>query len=203
MKRILVGAALAAISAVMALGAKAQMLPPTPTPSPTPTVSLILDMDVRMAQGDVMRLAEAMPPEKYDFAPTQGEFKGVRTFSQQISHIAATNYMVASAALGEENPFPPGADENGPPSIKGKTAVVKFLSDSFAYAHKAAATLTEANATEMMPSPFGGGKMPRLAILTTVTWHTFDHYGQMVVYARMNGIVPPASQPAAVTSPRQ
>jgi uncharacterized damage-inducible protein DinB len=161
---------------------------------PAPTIGTLLDQEIRMVESEVVPLAEAMPADKYDFAPTQGEFKGVRTFSQQMSHIAATNYMVASAALGEKNPSEAGKNENGPASIQGKDAVVKYLKDSFAYAHKAAASLTAANAMDMIASPFGGGKMARMSIVSVVPWHTFDHYGQAVVYARMNGIIPPASR---------
>jgi hypothetical protein len=72
---------------------------------------------------------------------------------------------------------------------------VKYLKDSFTLAHKAAAGLTAANAMDMVPSAFGSGKTPRMSMASVVPWHTFDHYGQSVVYARMNGIIPPASRP--------
>ena len=88
-----------------------------------------------------------------------------------------------------------GVSENGSASIKGKNAVVKYLKDSYTYAHKATASLTTANAMDMVPSPFGEWEdcadvdwRPR------VGWHSFDHYGQAVIYARMNGIIPPASR---------
>jgi uncharacterized damage-inducible protein DinB len=159
-----------------------------------PSIGKILDGQIKSVEGEVVSLADAMPADKYDFAPTDGQFKGVRTFSQQMTHIAAINYMVSAGALGEKNPSDAGAGENGPESIKGKDAVVKYLKDSFAYAHKAAAAVTTANALDMMPPPFGKEKMPRMGILSVVSWHTFDHYGQAVVYARMCGIVPPASR---------
>src|SRR5260370_480455 len=100
----------------------------------------------------------------------------------------------SSAALGEKNPSEIGPSENGPASIKGKDAVVTYLKDSFVYAHQAAAALTAENMLEMMQSPFGSGKSPRMAIISEITWHTFDHYDQAVVYARINGIVPPATR---------
>jgi len=162
--------------------------------APAPGIGKILDGQVKMVESEAVSLAEAMPAGKYDFAPTGGEFKGVRTFAQQMKHIAAVNYLVASAALGEKNPSEAGEGENGPASIQGKDAVVKYLKDSFVYAHKAANALTAANMTDPMPSPFGSGTMPRIAAASVVVWHTFDHYGQSVVYARMNGIVPPASR---------
>ena len=160
---------------------------------PAPSVSKIIDQ-IRLAERELVPLAEEMPAAKYDFAPTGGEFKTVRTFSQQMSHVAAVNFMVAAAALGVKNPSEAGANENGPASIKGKDAVVKYLKDSFAYAHKAAAALTSENMLEMMQPAFGSGKSPRMGIISEVVWHTFDHYGQAVIYARMNGIVPPASR---------
>jgi uncharacterized damage-inducible protein DinB len=160
----------------------------------TPSIGKILDGEIKSVEGEVVSLAEAMPEDKYDFAPAGEKFQGVRTFAQQMSHIAAVNYMVASAALGEKNPSEPGPGENGPASIKGKEAIVKYLKDSFAYAHKATAATTTANALDLLPSPFGGNKMPRMGILSVVPWHSFDHYGQSVVYARMCGIVPPASR---------
>jgi len=161
---------------------------------PAPSTGKILDGQIKSVESEVVSLAEAMPADKYDFAPKDGQFEGVRTFSQQMTHIAAINYMVSAAALGEKNPSDAGAGENGPASIQGKEAVVKYLKDSFAYAHKAAAAMTTANALDLMPPPFGKEKMPRMGILSIVSWHTFDHYGQAVVYARMCGIVPPASR---------
>lgn len=163
--------------------------------APAPGIDKIVDGQIRTIEREVVSLAEAMPADKYNFAPTQGEFKGVRTFSQQMTHIAAVVYVVSAASMGVKNPSDPGPDENGPASIHGKEAVVKYLKDAFAFAHKAAGELTSANMLDMMPSPFGQGKMPRIQAITMVAWHSFDHYGQSVEYARMNGIVPPASQP--------
>ncbi len=182
--KILLGFAATAIFAAMAFAAD----------KAAPSMSDVFNGQIKMLESEVVPLAEAMPADKYDFRPTQGEFKGVRTFSQQMTHIAAVNYEVAAAALGEKNPSETGESENGPASIKGKEAVVKYLKDSLAYAHKAAAAVTPTNAMELMPSPFGSGKMPRLDLVTIFAWHSFDHYGQAVEYLRMNGIVPPASR---------
>jgi hypothetical protein len=96
--------------------------------------------------------------------------------------------------LGEKNPSEPGQNENGPASLKTKEDIVKYLKDAFAYAHKAMASLTADNLTSMVQSPFGKNKVPRVSMATVAAWHSFDHYGQMVVYARMNGIIPPASR---------
>jgi uncharacterized damage-inducible protein DinB len=161
---------------------------------PAPSISSILDQNIKIAESEIVPLAEAMPADKYDFAPTGPEFKNVRTFALQMKHIAATNYMFAYPVLGEKNPSEKGEGENGPASVKGKEAIVKYLKDSFAYAHKAAASITAENATDMVPSPFGKDKIARMSLVTFVPWHAFDHYGQSVVYARMCGIVPPASR---------
>jgi len=139
-------------------------------------------------------LAEAMPAEKFAFAPTGGEFKGVRTFGQQVSHTAAVLYAVAASIVNQKNPSELGTNENGP-ALDGKDAVVKYLKDAFAYTHKAMASITDQNVMEMVPSPFGRRQVARLSMANVALWHSFDHYGQMVVYARMNGIVPPASRP--------
>src|SRR5437870_12466352 len=92
----------------------------------------------------VVSAADAMPEDKYSFAPTNGEFKGVRTFAQQVKHVAATNYLVASGILGEKPPVEVGG-ENGPDSIKSKADIIKFLKDLFAYAHKAVTSVDEKN----------------------------------------------------------
>ena len=72
---------------------------------------------------------------------------------------------------------------------------MKYVKAAFAYGHKAMLSLTAANLTDQMPSPFGSGKMPRASAASVAVWHSFDHYGQMAIYARMNGIIPPASRP--------
>jgi uncharacterized damage-inducible protein DinB len=162
--------------------------------APQASMGKVLDGQLRSADREIVSLAEAMPAEKYNFRPSDGEFKNVRTFSQQMTHIAAILYEVSAGALGEKNPSEAGKDENGPATITDKTAAVKYLKDAFAYAHKAALAVTSANAMDMLQSPFGNSKTSRIDLVTTLMWHSFDHYGQAVVYARMNGIVPPASR---------
>ena len=157
------------------------------------TVSQIEDRLVGMTEGEFVPAADAMPEDKYSFAPTSGEFKGVRTFAQQVKHVAAVNYMIGAAILEEKPPVELGG-ENGPDSITTKADIVKFAKDSFAYLHKALSSINEKNQTDQIKSPFGEGKVTRLGIATIGLWHPFDHYGQMVVYLRMNGIVPPASR---------
>jgi DinB superfamily len=157
------------------------------------TVSQVLDGGIKNVEGEFVSAADAMPEDKYSFAPTNGEFKGVRTFAQEVKHVAAVNYMVGAAILGEKPPVELGS-ENGPDSIKTKADIMKFIKDSYAYAHKAAATIDEKNMVEPIKNPFGDGEATRLGMATVFAWHSFDHYGQMVEYLRMNGIVPPASR---------
>jgi len=102
--------------------------------------------------------------------------------------------MIGAALLQQKPPVDLGTGENGPASIIGKDQTMRFLKDSFAYLHRAMQTLTEANQRGMIQSPFGNSQSTRLAIALIAAEHCFDHYGQMVVYARMNGIVPPASR---------
>jgi hypothetical protein len=161
---------------------------------PTSAIGKALDQELKVAESDIVPLVEAMPADKFGFAPSNGSFKNARTFQQQATHSAFVIYAVASAILGEKNPSEAGQSENGPPSIQGKEATVKYLKDAFAYGHKAIATINEKNVTELVASPFGNNKVTRLAMASVAVWHTFDHYGQMVVYARMNGVVPPASK---------
>ena len=158
------------------------------------TPAKLFDGQLSMVESEIVPLAEAMPAGKYNFAPTAGEFKTVRNFGQQVKHVAAVIYMTAGAVKGETPGVDIGAGENGPDSATTKEQIVKFLKDAFAYAHTAMATLTEANMLELVKSPFGGPNVARADTASSAIWHTFDHYGQMVVYARMNSIVPPASR---------
>jgi uncharacterized damage-inducible protein DinB len=161
-------------------------------PKPPANAGEVVDRQFSSMEKEFVPAVEAMPADKFDFAPTNGEFKGVRTFAQQAKHVAAVNYMLGAALLGEKPPIDLKG-ENGPDDIKTKDQVVKFVKDSFAYTHKGLATLNDKNAVEMIDGPFGD-KGSRLSLANVTIWHSFDHYGQMVVYLRMNGIIPPASR---------
>ena len=161
------------------------------SPKPPATVAGELDRQLSWLERDLVPAAEAMPDGKYDFAPTQGDFKGVRTFALQVKHIAHTNFEFFSLMLGEKLANFDPKEENGPEKMKAKSEIVKYLKDSFALGHRAMKTLSEANLTERL-----GEKKTwtRLAAASLTVWHSYDHYGQMVEYLRMNGIVPPASR---------
>jgi len=137
-----------------------------------------------------------MPAVKYSFAPTDGEFKGVRTFGQQVKHLAATNHILAAAALGEEPPADAG-DEAGPESVRTKAEILDYLNASFAHLAKAIEAIGDTNApVKSSPiSPLKSAQTTRLALTIESLIHAFNHYGQMVEYLRMNGVVPPASRP--------
>jgi DinB superfamily len=158
-----------------------------------PTFAAVYDRTLSGTEKEVVSGAEAMPDDKFNFAPTQGDFKGVRTFAQQVKHVAAVNYMLAAAILGEKPPVELGS-ENGPDNITSKADAVKFLKDSFTYLHKALGSIDESNILGQVQSPFGPNKMTRMTLSLIAISHPFDHYGQMVEYLRMNNIVPPASR---------
>jgi uncharacterized damage-inducible protein DinB len=163
------------------------------TKSEPKTVTQVLDGSVSNMEHEFVPAAEAMPEDKFGFTPTLGEFKGVRSFGEQVKHVAAVNYIFGAAILSEKVPVDVG-DESGPASIKTKAEIIKYLKESFAYVHKAIGTIHEKNLVEPVKSPFGEGTVTRLGLATSVSAHGFDHYGQMVEYLRMNGIVPPASR---------
>jgi hypothetical protein len=163
-------------------------------PDQKPTFAMVIDRNFSNVEKEVVDAADAMPDDKFNFAPTQGEFKGVRTFALEVKHIAVANYMLAAGILGEKPPVEINS-ENGPDTITSKADVMKFLKDSFAYAHKAANSINESNVLGMVQSPFGPNKVTRLSLAIGMISHPFDHYGQMVEYLRMNGIIPPASRP--------
>jgi uncharacterized damage-inducible protein DinB len=175
--------------------APARPAAPSDQPPPKLTVAQILDRQLTTLEKEFVPAAEAMPDDKFNFAPTQGEFKGVRTFALQVKHVAHTNFLLFSGLLGEK--LPPNVDpkdENGPDRLTSKADILKYLKDSFAMGHRAMSALSEANLTERVTGPDGKPGPTRLAAANLTVWHSFDHYGQMVEYLRMNGIVPPASR---------
>jgi uncharacterized damage-inducible protein DinB len=142
---------------------------------------------LKMMSGEVISAAEAMPADKYDFAPTTGNFTGVRTFGSEVQHIAEANYYFFSGFGLSGAP-----DDAHLKALKSKDDLVQALKDSFAFAQKGIDTITTQNAFE--PVSAGPMKMARAGFATLTIAHSMDHYGQMVEYLRMNGIVPPASQ---------
>jgi hypothetical protein len=150
----------------------------------------------KVAQTKIVSAADAMPADKYGFAPTDGEFKGVRTFGQEVKHLAATNFILAAAALGVDPPTDAG-DETGPETVRTKAEILDYLVESFARLGQAIDMIgNNGAAVRSSPiSPLKNADATRLALAVESMIHAFNHYGQMVEYLRMNGIVPPASRP--------
>ena len=159
-------------------------------PEPPKTVPDSINFIWKSVEQDFTSLAEAMPEDKWSFKPTQGEFKDVRTFAEQVKHVACANEAWAKQMGGEKPPA--RCDLGGPNPAKTKAEILAYLHDSFALADKAIADTTADNLLHLNPGPYWGPN--RLSALTALVWHISDHYGQLVVYLRMNGVVPPASR---------
>jgi hypothetical protein len=140
-----------------------------------------------------MAVVEMMPANKFNFAPTEGAFTHARTFGVQARHIAFCLNEVAIALLGEQ--MLPHTDQEGPRNLTSKDDIVKYLKDAFAHARRAIGTLTNENLLEQIADPYSEKlKTTRVDAAGVFFWHTYDHYGQMVVYLRMNNLVPPGHQ---------
>jgi uncharacterized damage-inducible protein DinB len=192
MKRLFPIAGLMLATALSTLAFAAN--PQAATPAQKPTFAMVYDKLISGGEKEVVDAADAMPEDKFNFAPTgPGEFQGVRTFAQQVKHIAAVNYMVGAALLGEKPPVDVNG-ESGPANITSKADVMKYLKDSFAYAHKSVTGLDANKLLEQVKPPWGDHPATRLSLVTIMISHPYDHYGQMVEYLRMNSIIPPASR---------
>ena len=159
------------------------------------TIGQALDFWIGIAESEIVPAADAMPEEKYSFAPSpaMGEFQGVRTFGEQVKHLAANNYRMAAYILGQE-PTPDQKSETGPAEVQTKAQIMAYVRGSFAMLHRAAGAITQENALQPMASYPSPRQKTRMQLAEDVVTHSYDHYGQMVEYLRMNGIVPPASR---------
>jgi hypothetical protein len=133
--------------------------------------------------------AEAMPEDKFFWAPTSGEFHGVRNFAEQLIHVAEVNFALSAAILGE-------SPHRGSPAeaMKTRSAVLQYLKDSLTHTHRAFSSITEQNAKLPIKHPLFDMITTRIGLGIVAIAHPFDHYGQMVEYLRMNNIIPPASR---------
>jgi hypothetical protein len=192
MKRMVVVLALAICCVTGARGQMGQTAPKVPAGTIIEP-SKSFDALLKIYEGEMMGAVNAMPADKYNFAPSEAIFKpeqvvkydGVRTFGQMVAHVAQSNYYFYGLSWGGK----PDVDVKAIGSMTSKEDVVKALADSFAYAHKQIATMTAANAFASVKDDSTRASMVAFGIA-----HGFDHYGQLVEYLRMNGIVPPASQ---------
>jgi uncharacterized damage-inducible protein DinB len=183
------------LTALAQMGASTEAQAPEPGSIATPAAAF--DSQLTLIEKSMMGAVKAMPADKFSFAPSQPifapgqktEFAKVRTFAQQATHVAEANYFFYNIVSG----LKPDVDTKNIEKLTSKDDVVAALAGSFAFAHKAIATLTATNAFEVIKSPEPGFQT-RGTLASFGISHCWDHYGQMVVYLRMNGTVPPASQ---------
>jgi hypothetical protein len=192
MKRMVV---MLALAGCCWMGAGAQMAAKGPTIAPGTIIDPAKSFNEMLSgfEGEMVPLAKAMPAEKFDFAPSaaifvsgQGsEYTGVSTFRAMVLHVASANYYYGNLVSGMK----PDVDVKALADIKGKDKAIEALEASFVFAHKAVGTLTAQNAFESVH-----GTATKASLAGVLVAHANDHYGQLVEYLRMNGIVPPASR---------
>jgi uncharacterized damage-inducible protein DinB len=194
---------LCAAMCMSGIAAKAQMAPGQPTVAPGTPVgpAKALDNLLGLFEYQVVGVAKAMPADKYSFAPSANtfavgspeKFDTVKTFSQEVTHIAEANYYFYSGVSGIKPDVDMASLQKMTDDPKvSKDDALKVLLSSLAYAHKAIATITDANAF-LAIKPIDG-QNTRASLAAFGVAHGYDHYGQMVEYLRMNGIVPPGSK---------
>ena len=165
------------------------------SPTPAPTIAGVVDRQISQIEKTLIPMVEAMPEDKFDFVPTNLNLKDsrdpMRSFAFEVKHIATANYAFWSPVAGE--PLPANIKgPNGPEELKTKAEILKYLKDSYAVGHKAAATLTADNLMDQLQT--FQGKQPRLYLATFAVAHGYDHFGQLALYLRMSGITPPQSR---------
>ncbi len=165
----------------MAVGTAAQ------TPAASNPISTAIKQGWERAKGNIRKSAEQMPDADYAFRPVDS----VRTFGQLLAHIAGANYVICSAAKGEKSPF---GEDHFEKDMQTKAQIVKAVDDSLTYCDAAYTALTDATAAESIGLPFGMGKGARAAALIGNTGHLQEHYGNLVTYFRIKGMVPPSSR---------
>src|SRR5215831_10175291 len=165
------------------------------------TVASAFLRDMQYQEYEVRAAAEAMPEEKYGYRPAEGKFKNdkpefgpaeVRTFAQQVKHVACSNFGFAAELDGQAPPA--GCAMEGPSPAKTKKELLIYLRDSFAAIRKSLGAMDAKNMFDPIEGPYAGPNT-RLGLAAVIVWHNADHYGQMALYLRENSIVPPASRP--------
>lgn len=180
--RLLIGCAITAAPVFALTQESAPAKPAVGTPQPP---SQVYEKLLSLLEKQFVSAAEAMPDDKFNFSPTQGEFKGVRTFGGQLKHVAEANYYFFGGNMSEADMK---VKSDAIEKLTTKADILQALKDSFAQAHTFVGGITSENAFVTTEHGTRGG-MASFGMA-----HLMDHYGQMVVYLRMNGIVPPASR---------
>ncbi|HEY6350348.1 MAG TPA: DinB family protein [Candidatus Angelobacter sp.] len=181
------------------LSAAAISAPPKAAPheaavqlAPLPTsIAGSVEFTMHLNEGSFLSVAEAMPEDKYGFIPTNGAFGDARSFGEQVKHVACAQFAFFNEFEGKKPPD--DCERGGHDPAKTKAELIKYLKDSFDYSNRVLATLTEKNALDRIEGRYAGPNT-KLGICVVAVWHIADHYGQLVEYLRMNGIVPPMTQ---------
>ena len=137
----------------------------------------------QIASGNAAKSAEKMPEESYAFKPSHD----VRSFGQLVGHVADAAYTFCSAAKGEQR-----APANIEKSKSTKTDLVAAVKEAMDYCNAVYNEMTDSKGIEMVK--FFGGDRTRLGVLNFNNAHTMEHYGNMVTYMRIRGLVPPSSE---------
>jgi hypothetical protein len=164
--------------------------PATPA-AKKPTLAAAVQTHWKFVAAEFISAADAMPEDKYDFAPTNGEFKGVRTFADQVRHVACANFAFFKEM--EKLPPPPDCEKGEPANLKTKADLMTYLGQSFVYGEGVIGKVTSLNMLDAVEGRYAGPNT-KVGMCITAIWHVSDHYGQVVEYLRMNGIVPPSSR---------
>jgi uncharacterized damage-inducible protein DinB len=152
------------------------------------SISAAMQSQWATVKGYMQRSAQLMPEANYGFRPVET----VRTFGQILAHVAGANYEFCAAAKGEKSPHGEGDFEK---TATTRAQIIKAVNDSLAYCDTAYRGLTDRSAAEVVNMPFGMGKSARVGVLAMNTGHVNEHYGNLVTYFRIRGMVPPSSQP--------
>jgi len=171
------------VSAVLAIG----MLSAAPLAQSGNPISDGIRSQWNSAKRNLQQSSEIMPESSYDYRPVDG----VRNFGEILAHVAGANYVFCAAAKGEKPPF---AEDHFEKAAKTRVAIMKATSDAIAYCDGAFTALTDASAAQLVQQPFGEGQTSRAAVLVGELGHVNEHYGNLVTYFRINGIVPPSSR---------
>jgi uncharacterized damage-inducible protein DinB len=146
---------------------------------------------LQFAEGNFIGLAEAMPEDKYSYVPKVGKFDDVRSFGEQVKHVACAQFAFFNEFEGKKPPD--DCEKGGHEAAKTKAELIKYLKGSFDYSNRVLGTLTASNALDRVEGRYAGPNT-KLGISVVAVWHITDHYGQLVEYLRLNGIVPPMTQ---------
>ncbi len=155
------------------------------------TIAASVGETLQFVEGEFLGVAEAMPEDKYGFVPTGGKFDGVRSFGEQVKHVACVQFALFNEFEGRQPP--PLCEKGGSSKAKSKAELIQYLKQSFDYSDSVMSQLSAANALDRVDGRYAA-PTTKLGISVASVWHVTDHYGQLVEYLRMNGIVPPMTQ---------